>query len=93
MAPTERKILWADDEIELLRPHILFLEEKGYRVTPVSNGDDAVASAEREKFDAVLLDESMPGRGGLETLEAIKEHDPGLPVILVTKNEAESLMD
>ena len=93
MAPNERRILWADDEIELLRPHILFLEEKGYRVTPVSNGDDAVAAAEREKFDAVLLDESMPGRGGLETLEAIKEHDPGLPVILVTKNEAESLMD
>jgi len=93
MAPNERKILWADDEIELLRPHILFLEEKGYRVTPVSNGDDAVACAAREKFDAVLLDESMPGRGGLETLEAIKERDPGLPIVLVTKNEAESLMD
>jgi len=93
MAPIERKILWADDEIELLRPHILFLEEKGYRVTPVSNGDDAVACAAREKFDAVLLDETMPGRGGLETLEAIKERDPSLPVVLVTKNEAESLMD
>jgi len=93
MAPNERKILWADDEIELLRSHILFLEEKGYRVTPVSNGEDALASTMREKFDAVLLDESMPGRGGLETLELIKEHDPGLPVILVTKNEAESLMD
>jgi CheY-like chemotaxis protein len=93
MAATERKILWADDEIEHLRPHILFLEEKGYRVTPVTNGDDAVACAGREKFDAVLLDESMPGRGGLETLEAIKEHDPGIPVLLVTKNEAESLMD
>ncbi|HEU4724323.1 MAG TPA: bifunctional response regulator/alkaline phosphatase family protein [Candidatus Eisenbacteria bacterium] len=93
MAPNERKILWADDEIELLRAHILFLEEKGYRVTPVSNGEDALASTLREKFDAVLLDESMPGKGGLETLESIKEHDPGLPVILVTKNEAESLMD
>ncbi len=93
MAANERKILWADDEIELLRSHILFLEEKGYRVTPVSNGEDALASTLREKFDAVLLDESMPGRGGLETLELIKEHDPGLPVILVTKNEAESLMD
>jgi CheY-like chemotaxis protein len=93
MATNERKILWADDEIELLRSHILFLEEKGYRVTPVSNGEDALASTMREKFDAVLLDESMPGRGGLETLELMKEHDPGLPVILVTKNEAESLMD
>jgi CheY-like chemotaxis protein len=93
MAATERKILWADDEIELLRPHILYLEEKGYRVTPVANGDDAVACAAREKFDAVLLDESMPGRDGLATLEAIHERDPGLPVLLVTKNEAESLMD
>jgi CheY-like chemotaxis protein len=93
MPPTERKVLWADDEIDLLRAHILYLEEKGYRVTPVSNGDDAVACAAREKFDAVLLDESMPGRGGLETLEAIKERDPSIPVLLVTKNEAEALMD
>jgi CheY-like chemotaxis protein len=93
MTTNERKILWADDEIELLRPHILFLEEKGYRVTPVSNGDDALACTAREHFDAVLLDETMPGRGGLETLEAMKERDPGLPVVLVTKNEAESLMD
>ncbi|HEX7078204.1 MAG TPA: bifunctional response regulator/alkaline phosphatase family protein [Candidatus Eisenbacteria bacterium] len=93
MSVTERKILWADDEIELLRPHILLLEERGYRVTPVTNGDDAVACAARERFDAVLLDESMPGRGGLATLEAIKERDPGVPILLVTKNEAESLMD
>jgi CheY-like chemotaxis protein len=93
MSPSERKILWADDEIELLRPHILLLEEKGYRVTPVTNGTDAVAFAARERFDAVLLDETMPGLGGLETLEAIKEHDPSIPVVLVTKNEAESLMD
>jgi CheY-like chemotaxis protein len=83
MAPNERKILWADDEIELLRPHILFLEEKGYRVTPVSNGDDAVASAAREKFDAVLLDESMPGRGlGPSSDQAIRPSG-----VLVTKNE------
>ena len=88
-----RKILWADDEIDLLKPHILLLEQKGFRVTPVSNGNDAVACAAREKFDAVLLDESMPGMGGLETLEAIKERDPAVPVVLVTKNEAESLMD
>src|SRR5262245_38375147 len=88
-----RKILWADDEIDLLKPHILLLEEKGFQVTPVSNGHDAVACAAREKFDAVLLDESMPGMGGLKTLEAIKEKDPTVPVVLVTKNEAESLMD
>ena len=93
MSPIERKILWADDEIELLRPHILLLEEKGYRVTSVTNGNDAVACAARERFDAVLLDETMPGMGGLATLEAIKEHDPSIPIVLVTKNEAESLMD
>jgi len=93
MSPIIRKILWADDEIDLLKPHILLLEEKGFQVTPVSNGNDAVAWAAREKFDVVLLDESMPGMGGLATLEAIKEKDPGLPIVLVTKNEAESLMD
>jgi CheY-like chemotaxis protein len=93
MPPHDRKILWADDEIDLLKPHILLLESKGYRVTSVSNGTDAVACAAREKFDLVLLDESMPGLGGLATLEAIKERDPSVPVVLVTKNEAESLMD
>jgi CheY-like chemotaxis protein len=93
MNATPRKVLWADDEIDLLKPHILLLEEKGFLVTPVSNGDDAVACASREKFDAVLLDESMPGMDGLRTLEAIKEKDPTVPVVLVTKNEAESLMD
>jgi CheY-like chemotaxis protein len=93
MASQDRKILWADDEIDLLKPHILLLESKGYRVTSVSNGTDAVACAAREKFDVVLLDESMPGLGGLATLEAIKERDPLVPIVLVTKNEAESLMD
>jgi len=93
MASQDRKILWADDEIDLLKPHIMLLESKGYRVTSVSNGTDAVTCAAREKFDVVLLDESMPGLGGLATLEAIKEHDPLVPIVLVTKNEAESLMD
>jgi len=93
MGAQDRKILWADDEIDLLKPHILLLESKGYRVTSVSNGTDAVACAAREKFDVVLLDESMPGLGGLATLEAIKERDPSIPIVLVTKNEAESLMD
>ncbi len=93
MASQDRKILWADDEIDLLKPHILLLESKGYRVTSVTNGTDAIACAAREKFDVVLLDESMPGLSGLATLEAIKGHDPLVPVVLVTKNEAESLMD
>jgi len=93
MPAQDRKILWADDEIDLLKPHILLLESKGYHVTSVSNGTDAVACAAREKFDVVLLDDSMPGLGGLATLEAIKERDPLVPVVLVTKNEAESLMD
>jgi CheY-like chemotaxis protein len=93
MPPVSRKILWADDEIDLLRPHILLLESKGYQVTSVSNGTDAVACAAREKFDVVLLDESMPGLSGLATLEAIKSHDSTVPIVLVTKNEAESLMN
>ncbi|HEY7728620.1 MAG TPA: bifunctional response regulator/alkaline phosphatase family protein, partial [Candidatus Eisenbacteria bacterium] len=93
MPSVSRKILWADDEIDLLKPHILLLESKGYRVTSVSNGTDAVACATREKFDVVLLDEAMPGLSGLATLEAIKSHDPAVPVVLVTKNEAESLMN
>ena len=76
MSAVPRKILWADDEIDLLRPHILFLEQKGFVVTAVPNGKDAVAYAARETFDVVLLDEMMPGMGGLETLEAIKERDP-----------------
>lgn len=93
MPPGPRKILWADDEVDLFRPHILLLESKGYQVTSVSNGNDAVACVTREKFDVVLLDESMPGLSGLATLEAIKDRDPAVPVVLVTKNEAESLMD
>jgi len=93
MNQVPRKVLWADDEIDLLKPHILLLEERGFLVTPVSNGTDAVAFAAREKFDVVLLDESMPGLGGLATLEAIKERDPAIPIVLVTKNEAESLMN
>ncbi|MCB0307531.1 MAG: response regulator, partial [Calditrichaeota bacterium] len=89
----ERKILWADDEIELLRPHILILEKQGYIVTPVTNGEDALEKVREEHFDLVLLDEMMPGKTGLDTLELIKEHDPSLPCIMITKSEEESLMD
>ncbi|TMQ50016.1 MAG: bifunctional response regulator/alkaline phosphatase family protein [Candidatus Eisenbacteria bacterium] len=88
-----RRILWADDEIDLLRPHIKFLEQKGFSVTPVPNGEDALAELARGRFDVVLLDEMMPGLGGLETLDQIKSRDLGLPVILVTKSEEETLMN
>ncbi|HET7225080.1 MAG TPA: bifunctional response regulator/alkaline phosphatase family protein [Candidatus Eisenbacteria bacterium] len=90
---TRRRILWADDEIDLLRPHIKFLEQKGFAVTAVPNGEDALAELGRARFDVVLLDEMMPGLGGLATLGEIKARDLPVPVILVTKSEEESLMD
>lgn len=87
------RILWADDEVDLLRPHILFLETKGYDVTSVSNGADAVDRVRDGRFDLVLLDEQMPGMGGLETLEQIKDVAPDVPVVMVTKSEEERLME
>ena len=93
MPNSNQKILWADDEIDMLRPHILYLQSKGYEVVPVANGEDAVEKAKRISFDVVLLDEMMPGMGGLATLAAIKESHPGLPVIMITKSEEENLMD
>ncbi len=86
-------ILWVDDEIELLRPHILLLSEKGYTVDSAPNGDDAIAMVEKKNYDLVFLDEMMPGKGGLETLSAIKEISPEIPVVMVTKNEEETLME
>jgi len=90
---TQRSILWADDQIEELRSQILFLEGKGYQVVGVSNGDDALDLMKRQNFDAGLLDESMPGKGGLETLAHLREFDTRVPVIMITKNEAEDFMD
>jgi DNA-binding response OmpR family regulator len=90
---TKGTILWVDDEIDLLRPHILFLREKGYAVDTATNGEDAIVLVGQRRFDLVLLDEMMPGRGGLETLASLKEVQPALPVVMVTKNEAESLME
>ena len=87
------KILWADDEIDLLKPHILFLTNKGYDVTPVTNGQDAIDQVKAESYDLVFLDENMPGLTGLETLTLIKELDPSLPVIMVTKSEEEDIME
>jgi len=87
------RILWADDEIELLKPHKIFLEQKGYTVITVSNGDDAVDYARTEDYDLILLDEMMPGKDGLTALSEIREFNPSVPIIIVTKNEEEQLMD
>ena len=87
------EILWVDDEIESLKSQIIFLQNKGYVVTPLSNGHDALELLKEKRVDAVLLDESMPGLTGLETLVRIKEFSPHLPVIMVTKNETEYIME
>ncbi len=87
------RILWADDEIDLLKPHILFLKAKGYDLTTVSNGRDALDALDRNSFSLVLLDENMPGISGLETLDLINERHPEVPVVMVTKSEEENIMD
>lgn len=87
------RILWADDEIDLLRPHILFLEEKGYEVHTASNGKDAVDMCRETSFDIIFLDENMPGLSGLETLSQIKNIDPNVPLVMITKSEEEDIMN
>lgn len=87
------KILWADDEIDLLKPHIMFLKMKGYDVTTVNNGADALDRVETETFDIIILDENMPGISGLETLQQIKQVQPNVPVIMITKSEEENIMN
>lgn len=86
-------LLWVDDEIELLRAHIIFLEKKGYEVVTVTNGTDAIDQCRQKTFDLILLDEMMPGLSGLETLQSIKEISPATPVVMVTKSEEENIMD
>jgi len=86
-------ILWVDDEIELLKPHFLFLEERGYKATPCTNGQDALDLITNQLFDVILLDENMPGLNGLETLTEIKKIKSELPVIMITKNEEEHIMN
>ena len=90
---TNGLLLWVDDEIEQLRAHLLFLEKKGYEVVTVSNGTDAIEECQQHSFDLVLLDEQMPGLSGLETLQRIKELQPALPVVMVTKSEEENIME
>lgn len=87
------KLLWADDEIDLLKPHVMFLEEKGYEVVTTTNGQDAIDLCKEQTFDLVFLDENMPGLNGIETLNKIKEILPSLPVVMITKSEEEDIMD
>ena len=93
MKSANRRILWIDDEIDFLKPHIVFLEGKGYNITPVSNGDDGLSLIKEQNYDAVLLDQIMPGQDGMATLDQIRQIEPTLPVIMVTKSDAEELMD
>ena len=88
------KILWADDEIDMLKPQLFFLEKKGYEVVTVSNGHDALDMFDASNdIDVVFLDESMPGISGLETLSRLKQKDSNIPIVMITKNEAENLME
>jgi DNA-binding response OmpR family regulator len=86
-------ILWADDEIDLLRPHLLFLNEKGYQVTTATNGNDALELFQKNRYDIVFLDENMPGITGLETLTRIKSIRNDVPVVMITKSEEEHIME
>ncbi|MCF7886065.1 MAG: bifunctional response regulator/alkaline phosphatase family protein [Candidatus Marinimicrobia bacterium] len=89
----KNKILWVDDEIELLKSHVLFLKSKGFDVETATNGKDAVNKIENGNFDLALVDEMMPGMSGLETIEKIKQENSALPIVMITKNEEESLME
>ncbi len=88
-----QRILWADDEIDLLKPHIMFLRNRGYDLQTANNGRDALETAMAEPFDLIILDENMPGLTGLETLALIKQKRPHTPVIMITKSEEENIMD
>ena len=87
------EILWVDDEIDILKPHILFLEQKNYNVTKCTNGADAIDLVDEYNFDIVFLDENMPGITGLETLAEIKQKQTNLPVVMITKSEEEYIME
>jgi len=93
MKKTRGHILWVDDEIEHLKPHILFLEEKGYNLSKVNNGQDAIETVKNNYFDLVLLDQSMPGMDGLEVLSQLKKQRKTQLIIMITKTEDEWLMD
>ena len=86
-------LLWVDDEIELLKAYIIFLEKKGYKVVTATNGRDAVDMCSEQTFDIIFLDENMPGISGLETLSLIKEINSTIPIVMVTKSEEENIMN
>ena len=88
-----KNILWVDDEIELLKPHIIYLQSKGYNLTTAKSGDEALEILRSNNFDLIFLDENMPGISGLETLNIIKEKYRHIPVIMITKSEEESIME
>ena len=87
------KILWVDDEVELLIPHIIFLEDKNFTITTCNNGSDAIEVMRNKNFDAILLYENMPGLNGIETLTIMKNIDANIPIIMITKSEEENIMD
>lgn len=87
------RILWVDDEIDLLQPYIIYLREKDYEVLTANNGQDALDLCRQERVDIVFLDENMPGLSGLETLQEIKRIHPELPVVMITKSEEERIME
>ena len=91
--PQAPRILWADDEIDLLQPHVLFLESKGYEVKKVTNGADAIEEVRQQRYEVILLDEQMPGMDGLQTLVGIHEIRPDVPVVMITKSEEERIME
>ncbi len=91
-APSAKRVLWVDDEIDLLRPHLLFLQQRGYHVDAIANGDDALALLGRNRYDLVLLDERMPGRRGLDVLAVLRRRDPHARVVMVTKSEEDRTM-
>lgn len=87
------KILWVDDEIDLLKVHIYFLEEKGHTVEAINNGEDAIDTLKEQNFDIIFLDENMPGKSGLDVLPLIRQTKPNIPIVMITKNEEEQVMD
>ncbi|MBU78857.1 MAG: two-component system response regulator, partial [Flavobacteriales bacterium] len=87
------RILWVDDEIDHLKPHILFLENKGYNVSLCTNGLDALEYVKNNRIDIILLDENMPGLNGIETMDKLKQYDSSIPIVMITKNEAEQIME
>ncbi len=85
-------ILWVDDEIEFLKPHIIYLKQNGYKVNAVNNGLDAIHEISEQQYDIIFMDENMPGLSGIETISRIKEINSKIPVVMITKNESERVM-